>query len=159
MNRTILQALTILALSFGMGLGWNLVSPRGIPLVAEPGVSPASGQGLGTDYLTMDQAEVMWRGGATLFLDARDPADYEAGHIGNAMNLPVQSFAGHFGMISPMITPESPMVLYCDGLECELGHRLRVRLLELGYTNTHLLHNGWTAWREAGLPVTRRRVE
>lgn len=154
---TIQQALAILVLSFGLGLGWNLVSPRGIPLIAVPVMPPTPGQESG--YLSIEQAEAMWGGGATLFLDARDPADYAAGHIGNAMNLPAQSFEGYFSMIAPMITAESPMVLYCDGLQCDLGQRLRVKLRELGYTNTHLLHNGWTAWREAGLPVTKRSAE
>jgi rhodanese-related sulfurtransferase len=30
-------------------------------------------------------------------------------------------------------------------------------LRQLGYTNTHLLFNGWTAWRLAGLPITPGR--
>ena len=77
-------------------------------------------------------------------------------------------FGGMFrvppGMKSPILvssadaraqTPESPLVLYCDGTECELSHRLRESLRQLGYTNTHLLFNGLTAWRQAGLPTTQ----
>jgi hypothetical protein len=28
----------------------------------------------------------------------------------------------HFGEIAPMLTRELPLVLYCDGPECELSH-------------------------------------
>ena len=102
-------------------------------------------------YLSLDRAKELWQGGA-VFLDARAPADFAAGHIGNAFNLPAQSFAQHFGEIAPLLTSESQLVLYCDGVECDLSHRLQGSLRQAGYTNTHLLFNGWTAWRQAGLP-------
>ena len=105
--------------------------------------------------MALEQAKQLWHLGAAFFLDAREPADYAAGHIGNALNLPAQSFAQHFGEIAPMLTPETPLVLYCDGLDCELSHRLRASLRQLGYTNMHLMSNGWTAWRQASLPVTK----
>lgn len=152
MSTALKQTAAILVLSLGLGLAWNQVSPVGIPLVQHPLETPPPGQPGG--YLPVEEAAKLWREGATLFLDARDPADYEAGHIGNAMNLPAQSFDRHFPTIAPMLTRQSAMVLYCDGVECELGSRLRDSLRSLGYTNTHLLLNGWTEWRAAGLPVT-----
>lgn len=145
------QALGIVLLGIGAGLAGNQISPRGLPLVPPPKESrPADA------FMTLDQAKYLWDLGSALFLDAREPADYAAGHIGNALNLPAQSFSQHFGNIAPMLTIETPLILYCDGAECELSHRLRASLQQLGYTNTHLLHNGWTAWRQAGLPITPR---
>jgi len=149
LNASLPQALGILLLSLAAGLAGNLVSPRGLPLIAPPAPAPAAGE-----FIPLSQASELWRNGAAFFLDAREPADYAAGHIGNALSLPAQSFAQHFGDIAPMLTSSSELVLYCDGQECELSHRLRVSLSQLGYTNTHLLSNGWTAWRAAGLPTT-----
>jgi rhodanese-related sulfurtransferase len=143
------QALGILLLGAGLGLAANQISPRGLPLVTPVKPAPAA-----DEFIPLDQANQLWRSGTAFFLDARAPADYAAGHIGNALNLPAQSFAQHFGQIAPMLTRESPLVLYCDGPECELSHRLRESLRQLGYTNTYLLSNGWTAWRQAGLPTT-----
>jgi rhodanese-related sulfurtransferase len=143
------QALGIVLLGAGLGLAGNQISPRGLPLITPP--KPASAA---EEFIALDQAKQLWLNGTTLFLDAREPADYAAGHIGNALNLPVQSFAQHFGEIAPMLTPESLLVLYCDGPKCELSHRLRESLRQLGYTNSHLLFNGLTSWRKAGLPTT-----
>ena len=142
------RALGIVLLGAGLGLAVNQFSARGIPLVAPP--KPAAAM---EAFIPLDQAKQLWNQGTAFFLDAREPGDYAAGHIGNAFNLPAQSFAQHFGELAPLLAPESLLVLYCDGRECELSHRLRESLRPLGYTNTHLLFNGWTAWRKAGLPT------
>ncbi len=143
------RALGIVLLGIVAGLAGNRISPRGLPLITPPRQTDQA-----DGVIPLDQAKQLWHRGTALFLDAREPADYAAGHIGNALNLPAQSFAQHFGEIAPILTRESLLVLYCDGAECELSHRLRESLRELGYTNTHLLLNGWTAWRQAGLPTT-----
>ena len=143
------RALIVVMLGMGLGLAANQVSPRGLPLI-----TPAERSSTAGEYIPLDQAGQLWRRGAALFLDAREPADFAAGHIGNALNLPAQSFPEHFSDVAPMLTPTSELVLYCDGKECELSHRLASSLHQLGYTNTHLLFNGWTAWRQAGLPTT-----
>lgn len=147
------RLLGILLLGIVAGLAANQLSPRGLPLITPPrkDVSPS-------EYITIEQAKVFWDSGTVLFLDAREPADYEAGHIGNAQNLPAQSFHQGFGGLAPMLSPESPLVLYCDGLECELSHHLRESLHQAGYTNTYLLFNGMTVWRQAGYPIAKGGV-
>ncbi len=146
---TFLQGIAIVLLGMAAGLGANQISPRGIPLFPPPQRAAETGE-----FIALAQAKRLWDGGAALFLDAREPDDYAAGHIGNALNLPAQSFAGHFGEVAPMLTPASELVLYCDGKECELSHRLAENLRQQGFTNLHILANGWTVWREAGLPAT-----
>lgn len=147
---TITRALTIVLFGVGVGLAANQFSPRGLPLVAPPKQTHGA-----RAFIGLDQAAQLWLTGAALFLDARDPSDYAAGHIGNALNLPAQSFAQSFGEVAPVLTPSSELVLYCDGKECELSHHLAVSLRQAGYTNLHLLQNGWSAWRQAGLPTAR----
>lgn len=149
MKKTLSQALLLVLLGTGLGLAANQLSPRGLPLIAPPKAAPAQGE-----FIALEQANLLWQGGGALFLDAREPGDFAAGHIGNALNLPAQSFAQHYGNVAPLLTPEAALVLYCDGQECDLSHRLATSLRQQGHTNVHLLHNGWTAWRQAGLPVT-----
>ena len=143
------QVLGIVLIGIGAGLAGNQLSPRGLPLIAPARQTPKA-----EAFIPLDQARQLRDRGDVFFRDAREPADYAAGHIGNALNLPAQSFAQHFVEIAPLLTPASVLVLYCDGVDCELSHRLRESLRPLGYTNTHLLFNGWTAWRQAGLPVS-----
>ncbi len=145
--RTYLQCLGILILGAGLGLGTNAVSPRGISLW--PPELKAESDGI---PISVDEAYQQWKRGAALFLDAREPADYVAGHIANALNLPAQSFSEHFGAIAPMLTPGSELIIYCDGVECELSHRVAGELRRLGYTNLQLVLNGWSQWNKSGLP-------
>ena len=85
--------------------------------------------------------------------DARKPADFEAGHIANALSLPVEEFQEHYTKLASILSPESPVVAYCDGTECELSHHLADELRGQGHTNVHILFNGWTAWRTNGFPT------
>ena len=148
MRKTVERAALIVLVGLGLGLVGNAVSPRGIPLIAPPKKQPKP-----EEFIALEKAKELWDTGAAIFLDAREPLDYVAGHIGNALNLPALAFEKHFGEVAPMLTPEIQVVVYCDGKECELSHRLANSLHQLGYTNVHMLFHGWTTWKEAGLPT------
>jgi rhodanese-related sulfurtransferase len=152
MSEILTRASLLLLAATLLGLSANQLSPRGIPLLpaSPPAVSAAA-------FLPLGEARKLWGGGVALFLDARDPLDFAAGHIGNALNLPAKSFDTTFAAIAPMLTPASELVLYCDGQECDLSHELAQSLRARGYTNLHLLQNGWTAWKEAGFPVAIKK--
>jgi rhodanese-related sulfurtransferase len=147
MRRTIQRALLIGVLGAGLGLLVNTVSPWGIPYITPPKKLAKA-----EELLTLDQAKELWSSGTAVFLDAREPVDYAVGHIATAFNLPAANFEQYFPEVAQMLTFESPIVVYCNGEECELSHRLADKLHEQGYTNIRLLHNGWTVWQNAGLP-------
>jgi Rhodanese-related sulfurtransferase len=147
MFRTIQRALLIGVLGAVLGLLANAVSPWRIPYITPPKKLVKA-----EEFLTLDQAKELWSSGASFFLDAREPVDYAAGHIANAFNLPAANFEQRYPDIAQMLTFESQIVVYCNGEECELSHRLAEKLHEQGYKNIRLLHNGWTIWRDAGLP-------
>ena len=126
----------------------NAVSPRRIPILRPPPVAPQE-----KDVVALDRAHESWAGGSAFFLDAREPADYEAGHIAGALSLPIEEFDQHFAAVEPLLKPEAIIIVYCDGVDCELSNRLMVRLRELGYQNVRHLVNGWTEWRKAGFPT------
>lgn len=149
MLRTVQRAL-LLAIAGGLlGLAANAVSPKRIPYLTPPPavVSP-------TDYVSLAEAKELLLAGAAFFLDARAPADYTAGHIASAFNLPTTEFDARYDSLAGMLTTNSVIVAYCDGVECDLSHDLTKRLRQLGYTNVRILKNGWTDWRDAGLATT-----
>ena len=127
-----------------LGLGANVVSPRRISLLTPPKEPPKA-----EDTVPLMDAEDLWKGGTAFFLDARSPADYAAGHIAGALNLPVEDFEDHFPQIAPMLTPETTIIAYCDGQDCDLSRQLVAKLRDLGYHNVRHLVNGWTAWHAA----------
>jgi rhodanese-related sulfurtransferase len=142
------RALLIVALGSLIGLLSNGVSSKGIPLITPPKKAPKA-----EEFVPVAKAHDLWGAGGAFFLDARKPLDFEAGHIANALNLPVEEFGEYYPKLAPMLSPDSAIVVYCDGTECELSHRLADQLRQQGYTNVHMLFNGWTAWRSAGYPV------
>ncbi|HUJ71450.1 MAG TPA: rhodanese-like domain-containing protein [Verrucomicrobiae bacterium] len=146
MRRTIQRALVIVFAGAVLGLAANAVSPRGIPYLTPPKVAPQA-----QDTIPLPEAQELWTSGSALFLDARAPADYAAGHIAGALSLPIEEFDDHFLQVQRLLGPNSVIVTYCDGMDCELSGQLTVRLRELGYHNVRHLVNGWTAWRTAGL--------
>jgi rhodanese-related sulfurtransferase len=143
---TLRQAFIIVLAGTALGLAANAVSPRRIPFLTPPKAPPHA-----DDVMTLQDAEVLWNKGTAFFLDARAPADYQAGHIAGALNLPIDDFDTYYLQVQPMLTPDAAIVAYCDGKDCDLSHRLMDRLRELGYHNVRLLVNGWTTWHTAGL--------
>jgi rhodanese-related sulfurtransferase len=148
MRRTFERALLIVVAGALLGLTANGISPRRIPYITPP-LAPPQAQ----DTVPLKEAQELWTGGSALFLDARSPSDYAAGHIAGALSLPVEEFEDHFAQVSTMFTTDSTIVAYCDGVECDLSHRLMDKLRGLGYHNVRLLVNGWTTWHTAGLPA------
>jgi rhodanese-related sulfurtransferase len=148
MFQTAQRALLLVLLGVVLGLLNNGISSKGIPLVTPPRKVPKA-----EEFVPLEKAHELWSAGGSFFLDARKPADFEAGHIANALNLPEEEFGEYFPKLAPMLSPDSPIVVYCDGAECELSHRLSAMLRQQGYTNVHMLFNGWTAWSKGGFPV------
>jgi len=154
MVRLFQRVLVIVALGVVLGLINNGVSPKGIPLV-----TPAKRVHKPEEFMPLLSAYELWKNGNSIFFDARSPEDYKSGHIAQALNLPADEFEEEFPKYVAMLTVENSIVIYCDGTECELSHRLADQLRLQGYTNTHILYNGWTAWHEAGYPVETNSVK
>lgn len=149
MWRTVQRSLAIVVVSAAIGLAVNAVSPRRISYITPP--KPVIAE---SEFIPLPEAYRLWGSGAGFFLDARAPADYEAGHIANAFSLPAEAFDQHFPAVAPFLTPSASIVCYCDGMECDLSHHLAEQLRQRGFTNIHLLQNGWTVWHGAGYPTS-----
>ena len=77
-------------------------------------------------------------------IDVREPDEYAADHIENAVNIPLRSL-----LQDPSLLPESkttPILLYCH-TQKRATHALVV-LRELGYSNVWNLEGGWAAYQE-----------
>jgi rhodanese-related sulfurtransferase len=147
MVRTVQRIFVIILLGVGLGLISNTITPKGIPLITPPKKAPKP-----EEFIPLEKARDLWSSGVLLF-DARKLEDYEAGHIANALSLPVESFQESYPKVAPLLSPDSSIIVYCDGTECELSHRLANELRQQGYTNVHILFNGWSSWKGAGLPT------
>src|SRR4051794_25934600 len=106
MVKDLQRALLIVLVGVGLGLLSNAVSPHGIPLITPPKIVPKV-----DEFMPLSQAYELWGSGTGFFLDARKPADFEAGHIPNALNLPAEEFDQTYAAkFSSMLTPDSAIV-------------------------------------------------
>lgn len=81
-------------------------------------------------------------------LDVRPPAEYAAGHIEGAVNVPNNELAARLAELPR----DRDVVAYCRGRYCVLAPQA-VRLLRDHGFRARLLNGGMPEWRRAGLPV------
>jgi phage shock protein E len=94
-------------------------------------------------------AERISAGSAPLILDVRTPAEFAAGHLPGARNLPHDALAGRLGELG--IAPSTEIVVHChSGSRAAAAERV---LRDAGYTSVRDLEGHWQGWREAGLPT------
>ena len=110
-----------------------------------------SGAGGAAAIGTAEAVRLMNREKAVL-IDVSEPAEYAAGHVGGARNVPL----GQLGDAGNKALPGNktlPVVLVCaTGARSMRGVAL---LKKSGYENVRSLSGGLGAWREASLPVEK----
>ena len=83
-------------------------------------------------------------------LDARPPAEYQAGHLPRALSLPVADAEQRIGAYVDRLTPQTPLLVYCGGGDCIDGFELALKLREFGFTDVTLYPGGYAEWTTYG---------
>lgn len=95
-----------------------------------------------------------WKDSAALFVDAREPAFFEEGHIPQAINLPREeiSLAKTIGALADK---SRPVIVYCSEEDCEDGKIVAKGLLALGHSKVSVYAGGWEEWLALRSPVEK----
>lgn len=88
------------------------------------------------------------RSGEAMVIDVRPPAEYEAGHIQGAVNIPLESLPDHLGLLPA--TQE--IVAYCRGPYCMLAFEAVEQLRQHGY-RARRLEDGFPEWKAEHRPI------
>ena len=106
--------------------------------------------GGGAGRVTPAQAVQLINREKAVVIDVCEPAEYAAGHVAGAKNVPL----GSIGSSTDLPKNKAlPLVLLCaSGAR---SARAVGALKKLGYENLHVLAGGLGAWREANLPVEK----
>ncbi|MBN2290236.1 MAG: hypothetical protein JXQ83_12955 [Candidatus Glassbacteria bacterium] len=151
------QAVGIIAAAALAGLAANFVS--GIPLAGglEEVRQVHQGQDLpespGIHYLDTGAAGFFYRSGRGVIVDARPPAEYARGHLPAAVSCFVYDLDDYLPGLLAAAGFETPLMLYCNGEDCEDSRFLAEALREVGYRLIYVCLGGYDGWLEAGLPV------
>jgi len=82
--------------------------------------------------------------GTALFVDARAPEEYAAGHLRGAINLPSSEIFASIDRVTSLVSPDQLIIVYCGGSGCEAGHNVADALRrDFGYTNVAIYAKGW----------------
>ena len=92
--------------------------------------------------------------GGAFLIDARDPYEYEEGHLPGSINLPYETAISDPALLESLDTGGRPIIAYCGGGDCEVSYSLAVELVAFGYERVAVYVGGFPEWQENGLPVT-----
>jgi rhodanese-related sulfurtransferase len=154
MKRSLLQALAIVFLSGTIGLAVNSFRGDGIPWVENWQKKVLNEQLTGgLPAVSLKEAREAYEAGYALFVDARDPDFFKAGHIPGAVNLPVKDFDRDLPKLKERLLAAPRVITYCDGASCEMSVELTEKLLFAGLENVEIFTGGIQQWKAAGQPV------
>ena len=107
-------------------------------------------QPLAEDEVTWAVVQERW-GGEVIWLDARQAAEYEKGHIPGAKLLNEQGWTDQLWEIwSVLETGTTPVVVYCDSRSCKASRKVADRLRQnTGREEIYILRGGWAEYRNA----------
>ncbi len=88
--------------------------------------------------------------GSVTVLDVRPAEEYGAGHVPNAINVPLAELADFV----KQLPKGQEVVAYCRGPHCVLAFDAVQTLRQQGF-NARRLEDGFPEWKLAGLPVER----
>ncbi len=95
--------------------------------------------------------------GSVVFVDSRNAADYEDGHIPGAYHIDNYNVDRHLPEVRPLIEFAETIVVYCGGGECEDSIFLASELEARGFRREaiRLFEAGMAAWRNADMPIEK----
>ncbi len=90
---------------------------------------------------------------AAVIVDARESEEYAAAHIAGAISLPYEAAIEKPERLAPFKNLGRPIIVYCDGGDCEVSKDLAKSMLAEGIRKVLVFTDGLPAWKSAGYPV------
>ncbi|HAL91754.1 MAG TPA: hypothetical protein DCM68_01860 [Verrucomicrobia bacterium] len=143
----------LLALAAALGISTNLLRPKATRLPwagdwAHHVETKAFRAGIPVVFLAGARARA--HDPATVVFDARIPEQYGAGHLPRALNLPVADADRRIGEYAHLLTPRTPVLVYCGGADCTDGFDLAIKLRGYGFEDLTLYPGGFAEWKQYG---------
>ncbi|MCH8027097.1 MAG: rhodanese-like domain-containing protein [candidate division Zixibacteria bacterium] len=163
------QAFVLLFFASILGFGVNSFHPKAIPLVgeyreltegSEPIVPPSASAG-DPLFIAINEARSDYEAGSSLFIDARDPSEFECGTIPGSINMPFEylpedSLEQYMDSVLSGAAKEQGLIVFCSGEECDVSLHLARNLQAFGYTGVKIFFGGAREWENFELEIERR---
>jgi len=157
--RTCLEILLIAVASFVVALGVNALRDNGLSLSTAYQVQEPVLPELTTDIPTvdLDTLKALLQGDMVMLVDARDDAEFLAGHIPGARSLPLNRKESAYDELRDELVSGRTVVTYCVDPGCLDSTYLAAWLLEMGVGDVMVYPGGIKGWQAGDQPVERNR--
>lgn len=158
-----IHVLIFCAVSFGVGLvrqnlpkgiTWRdtwakaeVSAEEGYKAVARPDDAP---------FISLADVKKVYEERESFFIDARSSKEFAEGHIPGSRNLPFYEMDAYGEQALAGATAETPLIVYCEGVGCELSFFLSRELQKSGYKNIRIFYGGYPEWKDSGMPVDKK---
>jgi rhodanese-related sulfurtransferase len=105
----------------------------------------------GTNEVSVNDAVRLINQKDALLIDVREPADYAAGHIPHARNVPASQIKERVKELEKF--KSRPLIVHCRNGQRSSSATSALR--EAGFTEAVKLRDGLTAWEQANLPIQK----
>ena len=157
-RQAIRQMVLLVAMAILLGIAFNSVRRSPLPYLGDwsagARMKTHSGENL---MISLDAAQTLFKRDDVKFIDARDPEEFDKGHVKGAVNLPWHDVDNYFMEIAGDLDPAVMVITYCDGETCTLSRDLALFLMDMGFSNVRVLVDGWSLWTKNNLPVEAAR--
>lgn len=137
------QASVVLIISILMGVCYNLYEGR-LSMILTPYTPPPSPfESIDTETLA-----VLIEQNMAIVVDARESEEFEAGHITNAVSLPLKQFKEIYEGVKMHFTEGKTIVTYCSSETCTDSEKLAEYLKKKGHTDIMVFRGGYELWME-----------
>ena len=163
------QAVVLLLISCVVGHGINLFFPNRVDYIGkyrdlsgdDKPIVPPTAQPGDPPFIGVNEAQMEYAAGRTLFLDARSKDDFDCGTIPGAVNVPFEELPegdlNKYFDSALGVPKDHPIITFCSGEECDLSLHMGRNLQALGYVNVAIFFGGAREWEKLGLEMQRRK--
>ena len=145
LRKIIWQTVVILIVGAALGFAVNSFSKNPLSLKYQHPKEPQ------WKTVTLAQVKQYAAEGTAIFIDARDPNEFEAGHLPEAINLPSAQFGDYYVKEGDKLPREEiPLIIYCQGEPCDQSLDVLEYLKNLEFRNLYLYPGGWNEWNKDG---------
>jgi rhodanese-related sulfurtransferase len=152
MKTTLKQIGMILLVSGFLALIANTVHPRRIPWIHDWSAHVESkARKAGVKVIPLSVALES----KAQFIDVRATADFERGHIPDALSIPASELDQHFDQLLSLVSSDHELVIYCSNRECDDALVVAEELKRMGAEKLVIYIDGFDLWQRHGGAVER----
>ncbi len=82
----------------------------------------------------------------TVLIDCRTVSAFRRGTIPTAINLPFDATVAEETSLLEMLSPKTPLILFCQSRNCKYDELVARRLIGRGFENIRLYDGGYQEW-------------